>query len=196
LALLRSASPAHVNVISDSKERFIMSRSSSTLIVLGVLAIIGGIIAIAWPGVTVLALVLLFAVYAFLAAGTQFTRAFSGGGAGPGIGHLLLVIVDVIAGIWALAWPVPTALVLVILVGSWAFVGGIFEILATFQSGVAARTRALYFIGGLISVLFGIVLYSRPGVGVVTVALLFGLFTLTYGFSQIALGIDMHRAVL
>ena len=42
---------------------------STSLIVRGVLAVAVGIIALAWPQVTVLALVILFAVYAFIAAG-------------------------------------------------------------------------------------------------------------------------------
>ena len=45
--------------------------SSTQLIVLGVLAIIVGIIALAWPGVTILALVIIFAVYAFIDAGCR-----------------------------------------------------------------------------------------------------------------------------
>jgi len=61
----------------------------SYLILLGVLAIIVGIIALAWPGATVLALVILFAVDAFIGAGLQLARAFSGRTAGPVVGHLL-----------------------------------------------------------------------------------------------------------
>src|SRR5260221_10792631 len=78
-----------------------MFKSTSTsLILLGVLAIIVGIIALAWPGVTVLALVVLFAVYAFIGAGLQAMRAFSSGTAGPVFGHLLLGLTDLAAG-----WP-------------------------------------------------------------------------------------------
>ena len=56
-----------------------LKSESTSLILLGVLAIIVGIIAIAWPGVTILALVILFAVYAFMDAGLQMARAFSSG---------------------------------------------------------------------------------------------------------------------
>jgi len=87
------------------------------MILLGVLAIIAGIVALAWPGITILALVIMFAVYAFSDAVLQGTRAFSGGGAGPVIGHLLLGLIDVAAGVIAIAWPGPTALVLVLVVG-------------------------------------------------------------------------------
>ena len=81
-----------------------MFKSTSTsLILLGVLAIIAGILALAWPGVTVLALVILFSVYAFIDAGLQAMRAFSSGSAGPVFGHLLLGLVDVAAGVVATA---------------------------------------------------------------------------------------------
>ena len=53
----------------------------------------------------------------------------------------------------------------------------------------------MFILGGLISVAFGVVLFARPGVGAVTLAMLFGLFSLIYGVSQIALGIEAasHR---
>jgi len=171
-----------------------MFKSTSTsLILTGVLAVIVGILAIAWPGVTVFALVILFAVYAFIDAGLQAMRAFSSDSAGPVFGHLLLGLVDVAAGVIALVWPGPTALVLVLVVGVWAFVGGIFEFFAGFQSGETAGTRALFIFGGLVSVAFGVVLFARPGVGAVTLALLFGLFSLVYGISQITLGSQLRK---
>lgn len=171
-----------------------MFKSTSTsLILLGVLAIITGIIAIAWPGVTILALVILFAVYAFIDAGMQAARAFSSGGAGPVFGHLLLGLVDIAAGVTALVWPGPTALVLVLIVGFWAVFGGFAEVFAAFRSGETAGTRALFIISGLVSVAFGVVIFSRPGAGAVTLALLFGLFSLVYGVSQIVTGSHLRQ---
>jgi len=76
---------------------------STSLTARGILAVITGIIALAWPGVTVLALVILFAVYAFIAAGLQAARASSSRTAGPVLGHLLLGLADLAAGIWMLA---------------------------------------------------------------------------------------------
>jgi uncharacterized membrane protein HdeD (DUF308 family) len=171
-----------------------LKSSSTSMILLGVLAIIVGIIALAWPAVTVLALVYLFAIYAFVDAVLQGTRAFSSRTAGPVFGHLFLAVIDVAAGVIALVWPGPTAFVLVLIVGIWAFVGGLFEIFAAFQSGETAGTRALFILGGLISVLFGVVLFARPGVGAVTLALLFGFFSLIYGISQIVMGVHVRQA--
>jgi len=171
-----------------------LKSSSTSLILIGVLAIIVGIIALAWPGVTVLALVYLFAIYAFIDAVLQAMRAFSSRTAGPVVGHLLLAVIDAAAGVIALVWPGPTALVLVLVIGIWAFVGGFFEIFAAFQAGETAGTRALFILGGLVSILFGVVLFARPGVGAVTLALLFGLFSIIYGVSQIVMGIELRHA--
>ena len=167
---------------------------STSLITRGILAVIIGIIALAWPSVTVLALVILFAIYAFIAAGLQAARAFGSRTAGPVIGHLLLGLVDLAAGIIALAWPGPTALVLVLIVGVWAVIAGLVEFSAAFASGEPAGTRALFILGGLASAAFGVVLCARPGIGAVTLALLFGLFNLIFGIWMLVQGIELRHA--
>src|SRR6202162_3867112 len=172
----------------------VMFKSTSTsLILLGILAVVVGIFAIAWPGVTILALVILFAVYAFMLAGLQAARAFSSRAAGPVFGRLLLGLIDLAAGVVALVWPAPTAFVLVIVVAAWALVGGFAEVFAGFQSGETAGTRAMFVVAGLVSVAFGVLLFARPNVGAVTLALLFGLYSMIYGFSQITAGMQTRQ---
>ena len=166
---------------------------STSLIARGILAVVVGIIALAWPSVTVLALVILFAVYAFIAAGLQAARAFSSRTAGPVIGHLLLGLVDLAAGVIALAWPGPTALVLVLIVGVWAITAGLVEFSAAFASGEPAGTRVMFILGGLVTIAFGVVLCARPGLGAVTLALLFGLFNLIFGIWMLVQGIELRR---
>jgi uncharacterized membrane protein HdeD (DUF308 family) len=166
---------------------------STSLIWRGILALAVGIMALAWPGVTVLALVILFAVYAFIAAGLEATRAFTSRTAGPVIGHLLLGLVDMAAGVVALVWPGPTALVLVLIVATWAVIAGVLEFAAAFRHSETAGTRALFLLGGLVSVAFGLVLFAHPAVGAVTLALLFGLFNLIYGTWELVAGIDLRH---
>src|ERR1700723_3883427 len=164
----------------------VMFKSTSTsLILVGILAVVVGIVAIAWPGVTILALVILFAVYAFMLAGLQGARAFSSRAAGPVFGHLLLGLINLAAGVFALAWPAPTAFVLVIVVAAWAVGGGFAEVLAGFQGRERAGSRARFIRVRMVSVAFGVLLFARPGVGAVTLVLLFGRYALIYGFSQI-----------
>jgi uncharacterized membrane protein HdeD (DUF308 family) len=167
---------------------------STSLIVRGVLALAVGITALAWPGITVLALVILFAVYAFIASGLEAMRAFSSAKAGPVISHLLLGLADLAAGVIALVWPAPTALVLVLIVGAWAVAAGLVAIAAAFGAGEPAGTRALFVLGGLVSVAFGVVLFASPGAGALTLALLFGLFNLIYGAWALVQGIELRHA--
>src|ERR1700741_5023412 len=125
--------PDGVGRLRQAKGMPIMFKSTSTsLILLGILAVVVGIIAIAWPGVTILALVILFAVYAFIDAGLHGAGAFSSRSAGPVFGHLLIALIDLAAGVIALVWPGATALVLVIVVAAWALVGGVAGFFAGF----------------------------------------------------------------
>ncbi|HTV00926.1 MAG TPA: DUF308 domain-containing protein [Luteitalea sp.] len=169
------------------------SSLSTSLVVRGILAVVVGIVAIAWPSVTILALVILFAVYAFMDAGIEAARAFSSANAGPVFGHLLLGLLDVAAGVLAIAWPGITALALTIVVGVWAFIGGIIALSAAFMSGETAGTRAMLIVDGLVMIAFGVVLFAAPNVGAVTLALLFGLFSLIFGVTQIVTGAQLRR---
>jgi uncharacterized membrane protein HdeD (DUF308 family) len=166
---------------------------STSLIWRGVLAIGIGIVALAWPSVTVVALVVVFAVYAFMSAGFELVGAFSSRTAGPVFGHLLLGLVDIAAGVVALAWPGATALVLVLVVASWAIVTGAVEIVAAFRVTEHAGSRAMLIIGGLLSVAFGVVLFAHPEMGAISLALLFGLFNLIAGSWMLVRGIELRR---
>src|SRR5215469_2319193 len=104
VGLSRSPSP-WLDRENHRKERLPMFKSTSTsMILIGVAAIIAGVIALAWPGVTILALVILFAVYAFSDAILEGSRAFSSDRAGPVVGHLLLSLIDIAAGVIAIVW--------------------------------------------------------------------------------------------
>ena len=94
-----------------------------------------GVVAIVWPGVTVFALVVIFAIAAFSSAFLEFEQAWSSDGAGAVIGSILLGIIDVAAGIVALAWPGITAFVLTVFIGIWAVVAGVGEVALAFGSG-------------------------------------------------------------
>jgi uncharacterized membrane protein HdeD (DUF308 family) len=159
----------------------------------GILAIIVGIIAIAWPGITVWALVILFAVYAFMNAAVEAARGFSSDRAGPVAGHLLLALLDVVAGVIALAWPDITALALATLIAIWAFVIGFFEIYLAFTAGGATGERALLGLTGLILISLGVVFASRPDIGALTIAEVYGLFNLVWGVSTLVIAANIRQ---
>jgi uncharacterized membrane protein HdeD (DUF308 family) len=168
-------------------------RLSTSLILRGLLAIVIGIVSVAWPNVTVGALVILFAVYAFGAAITDAMRAFSSERAGPVAGYLLLALLSAAAGVVALVWPGITALVLTVWVGVWAIVTGILEVALTFRQGASAGERAMWILGGLVSIALGIVLFIRPDIGAVSLATVFGLFSIVYGVSAVVLSFQARK---
>src|SRR5438270_291626 len=121
---------------------------SASLLWRGLLAVAIGIIAILWPGVTIAAVVVIFAVAVFVDTVHQGSRAFSSEKAGPVAGHLLLALLDIAAGDVAIAWPGITALALTIWIGAWAVVSGIGEFAMAFASHEAPGQRSFLGFGG------------------------------------------------
>jgi uncharacterized membrane protein HdeD (DUF308 family) len=160
----------------------------------GLLAIVIGIVSVAWPNITVGAFVVLFAVYAFIAAFSDAARAFARDRTGPVVAWLLLALLSLAAGVVALVWPGPTALVLTIWIAVWAFVTGVVEVVMAFGQGETAGERAMWALGGLISVALGIVLVMRPDIGAVSLATVFGLFSIVYGMSALVLSTRAREA--
>jgi len=78
-------------------------------------------------------------------------------------------------------------------VGVWAITAGVVEFSAAVASGEPAGTRAMFILGGLVTIAFGVVLCARPGIGAVPLALLFGLFNLIAGIWMLAQGIALRR---
>src|SRR5262245_7906654 len=157
----------------------------SALLWRGVLAIVIGFVSVAWPGVTVGAVVLLFAVYAFVAAAGDAMRAFSSDRAGPVAGYLLLAALSVAAGVIATAWRGIWALVLAIWVAAWALVTGIVELAMGFRRGETAGERTMWALTGLVAIGLGAVLFVRPDIGALSLAEVFGLFSLFFGISAL-----------
>jgi uncharacterized membrane protein HdeD (DUF308 family) len=165
---------------------------SASLLWRGLLAVAIGVVAILWPGVTIAAVVLIFAVAVFIDAVHQASRAFSSEKAGPVAGHLLLALLDVAAGVVAIAWPGITALALTIWIGAWAVVTGVGEFAMAFASHETAGERALFGFGGLLSVALGVVLFARPDLGALSLAEVFGLFSIAFGFWALVLAASTH----
>ncbi|RMB84157.1 HdeD family acid-resistance protein [Streptomyces shenzhenensis] len=170
-----------------------MLTSPNALLWRGLLAVAVGVVAVAWPEITIGAFVILFAVYAFLAAATDGARAFSSDRVEPVFGWLLLALLSVAAGVVALAWPGITALALTIWIGAWALATGALEIALAFRRGETPGHRAQFVLSGLLSVALAFVLFVRPDIGAVSLATVFGLFTLFYGTTVIVVSFQERR---
>ncbi|MER5526069.1 DUF308 domain-containing protein [Streptomyces sp. NPDC002677] len=170
-----------------------MLSSPNALLWRGLLAVVIGIVSVSWPGITVGAFVVLFAVYAFMYAVMDGARAFSSDRVGPVLGWLALAVLSVVAGVSALAWPGITALVLTLWVAAWALSTGATEVALAFLRGETAGDRALFLLTGLVSVALGFVLFVRPDIGAVSLATVFGLFSIVHGISAVFASSEVRR---
>lgn len=162
-------------------------------IVRGLLAILFGVIALARPQATALALVIVFAIWAFVDGAFALYTATQRGRLGMRWGWFLFEgLVSIGAGIVALSVPGFTILVLTIVVAARAIVMGAIMLTTAFTSKGSPH-RWLYGLTGVVSGLFGFLLLLHPVVGAIALVWTIGIYAIVFGITMDALGIQVHR---
>ena len=159
----------------------------------GSLAVIFGVAAFVWPGLTLEVLVLLFGAYAFVDG--VVVLGFGLMAAGDGLRWWPLVlggIVGIATGVFTFVQPGAIALALVYVIGAWAVVTGILEIVAAIRLRNVINNEWLMSFGGVLSIVFGVLVLARPNVGALTLVYLFGFYAILAGISQISLGFRLR----
>jgi len=161
----------------------------------GAAALIFGVLALVWPGITVLVLVALFGAYALVDGVFALGTAILGRGRSGGSRGWLAVggIAGIIVGILTFVWPGVTALVLLWLIAAWAVITGVLEIVAAIRLRRELRGEWMLILSGVISVLFGILLMVWPAAGALAVTVLIGLYAIVFGIVLLALGFRLRR---
>ena len=161
----------------------------------GAAAILFGLLALVWPEITLTALVLLFGAYALVDGVMALGTAIFGGRGAEGRRPWLVLegIVGVAAGLVTLFWPGITTLVLLWWIAAWALVTGVLEIIAAVRLRREIQGEWLLALGGVLSVLFGILLAVRPSEGAVAVAWLIGIYAIVFGIALLALAFELRR---
>jgi uncharacterized membrane protein HdeD (DUF308 family) len=159
------------------------------IVLRGICAVLFGVAAFAWPGLTLAVLVLLYGAYALVEGLLALAWALFGRHAGAfPWGAFLAGLAGVVVGVLTFLWPGLTAVALLYLVAAWAIVRGIFEIVAAFHLRREIENEWLLGLSGLLSVLLGIVLLSAPGVGILVMVWWLGAIAIVFGLLTIALG--------
>jgi uncharacterized membrane protein HdeD (DUF308 family) len=158
----------------------------------GVAAIIFALIAFFYPGATMLALVLVFAAYAFVDGLFGLFAVWPAARAGLSWGLLLLeALVNIAVAIIAVAWPGPTVVAFVLLVAAWAVITGVLMLAAAFRLP-ADYGRWWLALGGLASVVYGVLLFIAPLIGALVLTWWIGAYALVFGISLIALAFKLR----
>lgn len=159
----------------------------------GLVAVLFGIAAFAWPGLTLLVLVWLFGIYALLDGIFSLISAVTNRAENDRWWLLLLEgIVGIAAGIIAILWPGITAFALLYLIAAWAIITGVLEIITAIRLRQEIEGEWLMALSGLLSLVFGILLVIWPGAGVLAVIWLIAAYAIAFGIFLIILGFRMR----
>jgi len=160
------------------------------LAIRGVAGILLGIAAFAWTGITLLVLIALFAAYLLVDGVFAIVAGIRGG-------SWLLTLegaLGIVVGIIALVRPGIAAVTLVYLVAVWAILSGLVELGAAYRLRRIVPNEFFLVLGGIVSIVFGILLAINPSAGIVTIVWLFGAYMLLFGVLALALALRLRSS--
>src|SRR5680860_488899 len=158
----------------------------------GLLGILFGLICLLTPGVAVEVFVILFAAYMLVDGVFAIASGIKAARNGERWGLLILEgIVDIGAGAIAFLWPAITTVAFVILIAVWAIISG--ALMLTAALGLKLdHGRWWLALGGIASVIFGIVLLVAPVVGAVVLTWWVGAYAIVFGVVLLVLAFQLH----
>ncbi len=161
----------------------------------GVAAILFGVLAFVAPEMTLVVLVMLFGAYVLvdgaalliaLARGDELARRHAWA-----VG--IMGVLGIVAGIATFIWPSVTAMSLLYIVAIWAIATGIFQIFTAIALRREIDGEIWMGIGGIASIVFGVLLIAFPGEGLISLVWLVGMWAFVFGGSSLALAHRLHR---
>ena len=182
-----SPDPASCDALSE-----ILAESWWAVGLRGLLGIAFGLICLLVPAAAILALVLLFSAYMLVDGVLAIISGVKAARSGERWGLFMLEgVVDIAAGAVAFFWPAITAVAFVLLLAVWAIVSGGLMLTAAFTLN-KEHGRWWLALGGIASIVFGIVLIIAPVVGAVVLTWWLGAYALIFGVLLLVLAFQLH----
>ena len=165
------------------------------LLLRGIVAIVFGILAFVWPGITLLSLTLLWGAYALADGVLALWAAISGKGAEIASRWWLAVvgIAGILAGLLTFGLPGTAMQVLLIFISSWAIVIGAMQIWGAIQLRKEIEGEWLLIVSGLLSIAYGIILIVQPAAGALALVWLIGWYAILLGVDYVALAVRLRK---
>ncbi len=160
----------------------------------GITALVFGILAFIWPETTLSVLVFLFGAYV-LVDGVALLIALVRGDAAArrhAWAVAIMGVLGIVFGVVTFAWPGLTALSLLYLVAFWAIATGGFQVIAAIALRRELEGEFWMALGGVASIVFGVLLIAFPGDGLITLVWLVGLWSVVFGVSSLSLAYRLH----
>ena len=171
-----------------------LSRNWWLVVLRGVLAILFGLAAFIWPGITLLTLVVIFGVYAIvdgaIAVSTGLSRTRD---SSRWWTFLVEGLISIGAGVVALLWPGLATLVLIYIIAFWAIFTGILEIVGAIRLRHEINNEWFLALSGVLSIGLGILLFLSPAAGSLAIVWMIGAYALLFGILLVILGIRLRN---
>jgi uncharacterized membrane protein HdeD (DUF308 family) len=155
----------------------------------GLASVIFGVLILVWPELSVYALTIVFGIYSLATGISAFVAAFSSQMKEERGSLILSGLLGIVVGIMVLAWPGISAMALLYVIGAYAVILGALAIIASLRLPLDGRDTALMVLNGLVAILFGIVIFAKPGAGALAVLALIAAFALVVGITELVVAI-------
>ena len=184
--------------LSDMRQAMLDGLAENWWLVLlrGIAAILFGVLAFVWPGITLATLVLLYGAFALVDGITAVAAAIRGSEAGSRWWLAMVGMAGIVAGLLTFIWPGLSAFVLLVLIATWAVVVGIFEIIGAIRMRKEIDNEWLLILSGVVSVLFGIVLLAQPAAGAIALVFVIGGFAVVYGTILVSFAFRLRQRLI
>jgi uncharacterized membrane protein HdeD (DUF308 family) len=161
----------------------------------GVVAILFGIAAVFWPGLTIITLLYLFATFILISGIVNLVTGIFHAGHGVEAWFLkvILSIVQIGIGVYLLRHPHVSFAAFILLIGFGLIIRGVIEVVTAFVESIGPGTRILAIIAGALALLAGVVILFQPVRGGVAFVWLLGLYALITGPVMIAMALDRRN---
>ena len=170
-----------------------VSRNWGWMVFRGAAAIVFGVLAFAWPGITLAVLVLFWGAYALADGLLSLLVAFRIKDEGKPMWPLIVVgLFGLGAGVLTFLNPAMTAVVLLSFIAAWATITGIFQIVAAIRLRKVIANEWMLGFSGALSVLFGVLMLLRPGAGALAVVWLIASYSILFGITLAMLGFRLR----
>ncbi|TMI99811.1 MAG: HdeD family acid-resistance protein [Alphaproteobacteria bacterium] len=163
------------------------------LLLRGIAAIIFGVLAFAWPGITLVTLVLFWGAFALVDGVLALANAFMGGNMGDRWWLALVGLAGIAAGILTFAYPGVTALVLLFFIATWAIVLGVLQIIGAIRLRKEIDNEWTIGLSGAVSVLFGVIMLVAPGAGAVGLIWAIASFAIVFGILMVMAAFKLKK---
>ncbi len=170
-----------------------LARNWGWIALRGVLAILFGILAVAWPSSAFAAIVILFGAYAFVDGVFALVALFRGAGRDRFWILVFEAIVGIGIGVLTVVRPAATALALLYYVGIWAILTGIFEVVAAVRLRKEITGEFWLGLAGVLSIAFGVLLFATPESAGLALTLWIGAYAIVFGVMLLLLAFRLRR---